>query len=437
MIRILVNTFASLAVLAAAAGITWVLIQRAGPGESPAARPHSPRIVVAPLRAEYRRLALHGPAVVDDRGRLDLIAEVGGRCRYPDGRPSSGDAIPAGRLVAEIEAPELDAAVDRLEALAAENRSAIELEDRRHAHDRELLEIDESNLELAERTLARQRELLESGGGSQAAVEGARETRNRARSALLGRRAAIEVHPQRRARLEAQGDAIVAQLEEARLRAADRRIVAPWKARYHAVHVEDGQVVAPGAAVCALMPVDRVAVRLHVDERRARRVFGRERLAAWYRGELESPAATFRPRGEPDDGLAYTGELLQIEARVDPATRQLAFLCEFPTTGADGSAPPLLPGQVGRLAIDGREVEGAPVADGAVEPDGTLWAVDDEHRLRRLHREHLPLPDGRRFVLLDRGTAADMRYVLRPAENFHDGLAVRTENREAERNPDE
>ena len=189
-----------------------------------------------------------------------------------------GDRVTRGRVLARLDASELDARQAAAEARLEAARAALEeLEAGARAEDiaqaRAALRAAQQQLEDARRDLSRARTLHDGGAISEEALEKA-ETRFEVAGASVEqaeqRLRALETGP-RRERIRAQRAAVSA--AEAAVRQADAALAnavieAPFDGRVTTRHRDPGETVQPGQPVVTLLDPDDRWVRIYVAERR-------------------------------------------------------------------------------------------------------------------------------------------------------------------------
>lgn len=239
-------------VLAAAAGVTWILVSDGD-----------------------------GAAVIDASGTVEATdADLGFNApgRVAELRVREGDRVEAGAVLARLEASELEAgraaAAAQLEAARAalaELVAGARSEDVAQA--RAALRAVEQQAEEARRDAVRARRLHEGGAISQEALEKA-ETRLEVTEASVDqareRLQALEAGP-RQERIRAQQAAVsaaAASVRQTEAALANAVIEAPFSGRVTTRHRDPGETVQPGQPVVTLLDLDDRWVRIYVAEDR-------------------------------------------------------------------------------------------------------------------------------------------------------------------------
>jgi RND family efflux transporter MFP subunit len=226
-------------------------------------------------------------------------------------RVDVGDSVEAGTLLARLEAPATAARVRQAEEALARARAERRRADRDYARARRL----------HARQAATERRLDE----ARAAAEAARAATRRAKGALSEARAV---------------------LDRARVRA-------PARGRVREVHVDPGDLAAPGRPLLVLQTPGAAHLRAYVREGLATRIAVGDTL------ETRVPAASF-------EGAAVVE---RIAPAVDPRSRAFAIEVGLP---ADGR---LLPGMFGRVEVPARARPTVWVPDTAIRRVGQLELV--------------------------------------------------------------
>ncbi len=323
-------------------------------------------VVRARLGEEAPILTAYGE--VQSRRTLDLRAATGGSIVMLASNFVEGGQVKAGQLLARIDPSEAQAALDR--ATSDKRDAEAEVRDAASAVDlaRDEVAAAREQAALRERAFERQVNLKERGVGTDAAVEAAELTASSARAVVLGKRQALanaEARINQAATRLARAEIV---LSEAMRMLADTEIRAGYSGTLSEVTVVEGGLVSPGERLARLVDGDALEVAFRIstqayagllDEngrltpanmRAALDAFGLDLVA---KGQLSRDSAAV--------GEGQTGRLLF--ARLDAGRG-------------------LKPGDFVTVEIDEAPMQNViRLPAGALGPDGTVLALDEEDRL--------------------------------------------------------
>ena len=236
---------------------------------------------------------------------------------------------------------------------------------------------------------------------ARAAADDARTRLNRARQ-LRATQAVAEAQIDQ---LEAALRQAEAQVREAAARIEEMKIIAPFAGRVGLRQVSLGALIQPGTAVTTLDDLSRLRVEFAVPE-----VFV-ARLATGQRVDATSPAFGER---------RFAGVVTAIDTRIDPATRSVRAIAEFPNPDES-----LKPGLFLNIALTLSERPAALlVPEEAIDPVGDrafVFAV----RNGRAVRQQVKLGTRvRGEVEVLEGIAPDEQVVVRGLQRLRDGIPV-------------
>ncbi len=335
-----------------------------------------------PARLTDERLIVRTAGTVRARTESDLVPEVSGRVSWisPSLRPG-GFFEPAEALL-RIEARDYELAVQAARAA---------------------LERTSGELDLAERTLVRQQGLFDRGVSSHAALD---EALARAR---VARGASSEA---------------AAQLEQAQSDLGRTTVSAPFAGRVLDKRIDVGQFVARGTSVARVFAIDTAEIRLPIPDDELAFLD----LPLDYRNETHT---TSGPRVGVSARFAgrehrWQGRIVRTEGEIDPRTRMVHVVAEFPDPYArsgDGDRPPLAVGMFVEAEIEGQLVRNVVVLPRAALRDGSrVLVVDPEQRLR--YRDVDVLRFERDRVILRAGLAAGELVCTSALDAVIDGMLV-------------
>jgi membrane fusion protein (multidrug efflux system) len=196
-----------------------------------------------------------------------------------------------------------------------------------------------------------------------------------------------------------------AQVREAAARVEEMKIIAPFSGRVGLRQVSLGALIQPGTAVTTLDDLARLRVEFAVPEVHVARLAVGQRVVA---------------TSSAYDDRRFEGEVTVVDTRIDPATRTVRAVAEFPNPDET-----LKPGLFLNIALTLAE---RPVAllvpEEAIDPVGDrtfVFAVRDGRAVRQEVRLGMRT-QGEVEVLS--GIAADDQVVVRGLQRLRNGMPV-------------
>ncbi len=267
-----------------------------------------------------------GFGIVRPSETWQAIAKVRGSIIYRHPQLASGNIIPAGTRVLEIDPTEYELASAEAKADLAATLAELKQLDAEIENTEKLAAIERDRLGFAERELERIRSLARSGTSSPARLD------EQERAALQQRRAVQELDnqvrlaPSRRSRLEAQAARIQARLDRAERDLADTVVTTPFDLRIGEMKVERHQFVSTGQMLFTSDGITAAEIRAQIPLEAMHRVVGsvREMTAertvnALSHVEFSKIDATVRLTAGVD--VIWEARLARVEAGLDPRTR--------------------------------------------------------------------------------------------------------------------
>lgn len=220
----------------------------------------------------------------------------------------------------------------------------------------------------------------------------------------------------------ARRDAARARLEQAELNLRRTRISLPFAGRVHTIRANVGQYVSPGTPLGRAFATDMVEVRLPLTH---------AQLASLGLpiGYVTAPGSGRPVRFEAAVGgevSTWRGELLRIDAAVDPSTRLVYGLAQVADpygSGVSASGMPLALGLYVEAAIEGRQVAGAQVIPRDALRAGNQTFVVTPEGLLQVRQVTVSHADSQQAVIAD-GLAAGEQVVISSLRNPIDGMRV-------------
>jgi RND family efflux transporter MFP subunit len=213
----------------------------------------------------------------------------------------------------------------------------------------------------------------------------------------------------------------------ARLSRAERdlertRLLAPYDGRVRTERVDVGQFVKRGTAIGSLYAVDKVEVRLPIQDEELEFL---DLPLAGGRAADAAPAPVVLRARFAGSIHEWQGEVVRTEGELDPGTRMVNVVAEVadPYAPRDGQ-PPLAVGLFVEAEILGRIVPNLAVLPrAALRGEGRVLVVDEGNRLR--FRAVDVLRRANEQVFIRAGLAAGERVCVSPLPSTADGMRVR------------
>ncbi len=349
--------------------------------QRPTVKPPLVRTEVVALGAKTMQVESQG--TVNPRTESQLVPEVSGRVTWVAPSFVSGGFFEAGDVLVRIDPFDYEQALVAARAEVA--RSSV------------LLERERAEAELA-RT-----EWQELGRG--------------AGSPLMLREPQI-------AEAQAIVEAAGANLQRAK-RNLERTVVrAPYAGRVREKRVDVGQYISVGAPVATLYSVDVAEVRLPLPDDELQYLD----LPLVYRGDSDDDGPNVTLTATFAGGThEWEGRVVRTEGEIDPRSRMVHVVAQVENPygrGDEPGRPPLAVGMYVRARIHGRTIEDVAILPRtALRPDGNVWVVDADGRLRI--RSVAVLRTDREHVYISSGLSEGERVCVSALEVVSEGMRVR------------
>ncbi|ADM08314.1 possible putitive HlyD family secretion protein [Parvularcula bermudensis HTCC2503] len=345
MIRKITVIFGNLAAVLVVVAIFAVILGFLKAGQPKAERQaptaFDPTVFVEEVAFGEAKLNVAAQGEVTPRQDISLVTQVSGKILSvsPDFAP--GGAVTAGQELVKIEDSDYRLAVSRAQAEVAQARTELEIE-------------------RAESALAQQdyQDLLgDTGSGP---------------SDLTLRRPQL-------ARAEANYQAALANLEEARLNIKRTTVTAPFSGRIRSIAANTGQFVNAGASLGQIFSTEIAEIRLPLSDSDLAKLG----ISLAFDSDDDRPKVTLSTivGGRLH---RWEGQIVRVDAAIDPTTRQVAAIAQVPDPygrSADGGTP-LAIGLFVDALIEGPRVERAVTLPRvAIQEENTVYVLDEDNVL--------------------------------------------------------
>ena len=336
--------------------------------------------------------------------RANLAAEVAATVIERTGDVRAGSPVVAGQVLVRLDDRQYRYVLARAEALAEAEQAALDELAKDTENLKRLIHTAGQELRVAGDERTRVSELFERGLAAKKEYDFANLAYQQARRVLQGYEREIAKAGPRQARLAASKRAYDADAELARLNIEKCEIRAPFAARIESLFVDEGDHVAPGSVVLALVDASRVEMAIQLPAS----VYNRVRVGAPCRLVSESVR-----------GVVWDGALARIVPVADRQTRTFAAYVVVDNTER---ARPLLPGTFAKALIEGPTYAQRLVVPRRACRAGQVFVVEDGlATARRVTTERLI--EDRAIVTGD--LQGGDRIILSHLEQLADGTPVR------------
>ena len=364
------------------------------------------------------------------------VAQVEGRIVTRHERLESGEILPAGARLLEIDPSDYRLAVSEIEASIQGAEAELTELDAEQSNQEKTRAIDRRKLAIAERELKRKQGLRTRGNVSVSDVDRAQQDLLVTRRSMQDITNALNLLPARRAILRARLTQNRAQLQSAQLDLARTQIEAPFPIRIGVVNVEAAQFVRAGEilAEASGIAVAEIAAQFPVD-----------RVFPLVPPELDPGSITPETLGTFQHKLGFqatvrlrTGQLAtewqarfaRLDAAIDPQTRTIGVIVavdEPYRKAKPGLRPALVKGMFVEVELRGKDRPDMLVVPRSAlhgDTNGTTLAyvVDDDARLRR-KPVTIAFAQGD-FVVIASGLSAGERVVVSDPVPAIDGMKL-------------
>lgn len=327
------------------------------------------------------------------------VANVGGRITWKHPDLESGNLIPAGTHLLQIDPTRYQLA----EASARADIAGLEAElrqlDQEQQNTRELLALENRRLALAQRELERAKTLVNRGALSETRLDEQQRATLQQQQAVQSLKNQLNLIPVRKDTLNARLARSESALASAREDLEDTRFEAPWDLRVHQSDIETGQQVNPGQTLFVADDITaaEATVQLKISELRnvlfqlpgVPELAGSNRAAQGFTDfhkqlPLDSLTVWVQPTGAPDSH--WPGKLTRVTGSLDPATRtvQAVITVEEPYRDANPPArPPLVRNMFVQATITVPTPEPVLVVPASAIHQGEVYLADGDDRLQR------------------------------------------------------
>lgn len=385
--------------LALIAGIAFVVImvKLKQPPERVEAQATATPVRIMEITPREFRTEARGYGQVLPARSWNAVANVGGRVIWKHPELESGNLIPKGTRLLEIDPTRYELA----EASASADLAGIEAElrqlDQEERNTGELLKLEERRLTLARRELDRAETLVARGALSQTRYDEQQRATLQQEQAVQTLRNQQNLIPARRETLQARMARTESALASAREDLDDTRFEAPWDLRVHQADIDTGQHVSPGQTLFIADDITRAEATVQLEVAELRRVLsqlsgdslpetGSNNRFADFHDQLPLGELDIRvtPTNVPD--AHWPGKLTRVTSSLDQATRtvQAVISVDEPYRNANPPArPPLVRNMFVQASITAQTPEPVIVIPASAVHQGVVYLADEDNRLQR------------------------------------------------------
>ncbi|WP_404366206.1 efflux RND transporter periplasmic adaptor subunit [Marinobacter sp.] len=354
------------------------------------------------------------------------VANVGGRITWKHPDLESGNLIPEGSRLLQIDPTRYELA----EASAKADIAGVEAElrqlDQEEQNTRELLKLENSRLALAQRELQRAKTLADRGALAETRLDEQKRATLQQRQAVQSLKNQLNLIPVKRETLNARLARSESALANAREDLEDTRFEAPWDMRVHQAGIETGEQVSPGQTLFIADDIAAAEATVQLEMSELRNVLSQIPGASDLSEKQKSPGgfADFHkqlpldsltvwvhPTGAPDS--RWPGRLTRVTSSLEPATRtvQAVITVDEPYRNANPPArPPLMRNMFVQTTIAAPTSDPVLVIPASAIHEGRVYLADGDNRLKR-QRVKLAWKQGE-LAIISEGLEAGDRVIL-------------------------
>lgn len=182
-------------------------------------------------------------------------------------RVEEGHTVQAGQVLVALDTSDVALILAQRAAEVADMEAQLASEQQRHQNDIKALEVERKLLALANTAAARYEKLVTKNVGSDLSRDEALQAAKRQALNVLARELAVQDHPNRLQRLQAQLDKTRALRDQAQLDLARSAITAPFNGRVTQINVSPGNRLRPGDPILTLFDHTHLEVRAQIPSR--------------------------------------------------------------------------------------------------------------------------------------------------------------------------
>lgn len=369
----------------------------------------------------------------------NAVANVGGRIVWKNPQLESGNLVPAGTHLLQIDPTRYQLAEASAKADLAGIGAELRQLDQEERNTRELLKLEDSRLALARRELERAKTLSGQGALSQTRLDEQQRATLQQEQAVQSLTNQLNLIPLRRETLEARRARTESALAAAREDLEDTRFDAPWDIRVHQADIETGQHVSPGQTLFIADNISRAEATVQLEVPVLRRVLSQlsdNTPPATGEHATNSTIINFHEQLPLDDldvwvtptnvpDARWPGKLARVTSSLDPATRtiQAVISVEEPYRNArPPTRPPLVRNMFVQAKISAPTPQPIVVIPASAVHQGVVYLADDDNRLQR-QPISIAWQQGD-LVVIKEGVAAGDRLILDDLVPAIDGMLL-------------
>ena len=178
-----------------------------------------------------------------------------------------GYRVSEGQVLVELEDSDVRRLFEQRQAELEDMEAQIASEKQRHNNDLAALEVEKKLLALSKKSADRYEKLVQKNVGSDLNRDEALQQAQRQELTLYNREYAVQDHPNRLKRLQAQLKKLTALRDQAATDLTRTRIVAPFDGRITQLNASPGNRVRPGDVVATLFDTNHIEVRAQIPSR--------------------------------------------------------------------------------------------------------------------------------------------------------------------------
>jgi len=324
-------------------------------------RDRSIRVEVLKVKPETVPLIITGYGETRALNTVVIAPEVTGKITATHPRLETGEVIPAGEVLFQIDPRDYAANVDSAKATVKQLENTVLRLEKQFEIDRKRLKTLERNRDLATSEHQRLKALLEKDTiGTRSGVDAAEKAANAATDQLDLMKQALALYPIQIQEAKSGLAVGKARLDIARANLDRCTVRAPFTGRISAASLEPGQFVSPGYSAVTLANDTVLEILVPLDSRDARKWLQFDRPSgtptAWFQNLTKTPCTirwTESPKSHTWEGV------LDRVVKFDQKNRTLTVAVKIPAARAASTdnTLPLVEGMFCSVEIPGRPME--------------------------------------------------------------------------------
>lgn len=313
---------------------TWLIATGPKPAvQPPRARVHS--VAALPVIAQESSAPVIGHGTVRPKRQVNVIPQVGGKLLFVHQDMGEGKIIPKDELLFKVDPLVYESRVRQVEAEVRGLKGALA----RHETERlslvERLETARRRVEIAKENFETSKTLRSSDTIVQPVLLADEQTYLAQKDISEQLESQLERIPHLKTETQAQLDAALARLEQAKYDLKNTELLCPFEARVEEVRAHKSQVVTAHLSIATLTDMEAFEISVSVDPRETRWLVEEAQPATLEQADLEEPAEVVVRASGFGREIRWRGFVTRFE-RMDESTRTARLVVEVRNADMSG-----------------------------------------------------------------------------------------------------